>query len=134
MTVVDATGSQIGVTGHGNVISGNSDEGVSLAREETSEGPIPSSNTTIVGNIIGLDATGSAALGNGREGILGGSQGLTIGDTAPGGAQRDLGQRTERDVPAGDLEPDDREQLHRDGCDGDAASGQRERRHLAVGC
>jgi hypothetical protein len=78
--VVDAGGNHIGVAGFGNVISGNSQAGVVLGRVVAQ-----TSNTSIVGNIIGLDATGASALGNGREGILGGSQGLTIGDTAPGG-------------------------------------------------
>jgi hypothetical protein len=52
-----------GATGTGNVISGNASNGVYL------NGPATSGNS-IVGNIIGLDVPGAAALGNGGSGVV----------------------------------------------------------------
>jgi hypothetical protein len=46
-----------------NVISGNRDNGVHLLLS------FSNSNTRVLGNYIGTDATGSAALGNGRYGV-----------------------------------------------------------------
>ena len=49
-----------------NVISGNWDDGINLCRVPL----LPlSSRNMIVGNIIGMDASGTAALGNGDDGI-----------------------------------------------------------------
>jgi hypothetical protein len=61
-------------TGAGNVISGNSTYGIALS------GP----DTTIQGNLIGLNAAGTAALGNGTWGIIGSAPGDVIGGTTPG--------------------------------------------------
>jgi hypothetical protein len=59
-----------------NVISGNASHGVALN----------GSNTTVVGNYIGTDITGTFAIGNGASGIgLNAASGNTIGDTTPGG-------------------------------------------------
>ena len=57
-----------------NVISGNSLGGVHLI----------AAGSTVEGNYIGTDATGTFAVGNGDEGILVQAQNSTIGGTAPG--------------------------------------------------
>ena len=57
-----------------NVISGNSLGGVHLI----------AANSTVEGNYIGTDASGTFAVGNGDEGILVQGQNTTIGGTAPG--------------------------------------------------
>ncbi|HMO93104.1 MAG TPA: DUF4347 domain-containing protein, partial [Pirellulaceae bacterium] len=57
-----------------NVISGNTNNGIVLTGG--------SNNTQIIGNFIGLNAAGSAALGNGSLGIYAGNvSGLVIGGT-----------------------------------------------------
>jgi parallel beta-helix repeat protein len=63
----------------GNVISGNDDHGVYLSGSGTD-------NNTISANLIGVDASGTAALGNGRSGIaiLTGPLGNTIGGISGG--------------------------------------------------
>jgi gliding motility-associated-like protein len=69
-----STGNLIGGTGPGmgNLVSGNSLDGIKL------NGP----SNTVVGNIIGLDATGTIDLGNGRYGIrVAGVANNTIGGT-----------------------------------------------------
>jgi hypothetical protein len=60
-------------TGAGNVISGNDQDGLALA-----------SNYTVLGNIIGLNAAGTAAIANGRYGISLSGSGNAIGGTAAG--------------------------------------------------
>jgi hypothetical protein len=63
--------------GEGNVISGNTTRGIFVQTA--------SNGNTIQGNLIGLNATGSAALGNTTEGIgLSGVSGTIIGGTAAG--------------------------------------------------
>ena len=58
--------------GAGNVISGNTQDGIQLNE----------ASNTVAGNIIGLDASGSADLGNARYGIrIGGVSGNVIGGT-----------------------------------------------------
>ena len=64
--------------GAGNVISGNTGLGVYLA-------PL-TADTLIEGNLIGTNASGTAALGNGRDGIFVNSAGATIGGTSAGAA------------------------------------------------
>jgi|GEM_PF-715997 len=65
------------IAGAGNVISGNGLDGIGLNG---------STNTTILGNYIGTNAAGTAALGNAHEGIwvTAGSTNTTIGGTAAG--------------------------------------------------
>ena len=60
-----------------NVISGNSSTGISIG------GPTVS-NSTIAGNFIGVDVTGTQPLGNGNYGVSIGSPNVTIGGSAPG--------------------------------------------------
>lgn len=65
-----------GMAGAGNLISGNQFEGIIF---------FGGSNNTIQGNLIGTDVTGSAALGNGGEGVwLYSSSGNVIGGAEPG--------------------------------------------------
>ncbi len=67
----------IGGAGAGNLISGNSGDGVYLNAAEF---------TTIQGNWIGLDATGAAALGNGGFGVdLQNSQAAQVGGSRASG-------------------------------------------------
>jgi hypothetical protein len=69
--------------GAGNVISGNGRFGIGL---ENNPGFAPSgANNLVQGNLIGTDATGKAAVGNGADGInLVDMNQDTIGGTAPG--------------------------------------------------
>ena len=76
--MTESPGATIGgsTPGAGNVISGNSNDGIIIERSD---------DAVIRGNIIGLDAIGTAALGNGGYGIAsdqdeGGT--TTIGGTA----------------------------------------------------
>ncbi|MBC8374577.1 MAG: T9SS type A sorting domain-containing protein, partial [FCB group bacterium] len=72
----------------GNVISGNNPTGIVLFEE--------SDNNVIRGNIIGLDASGTAAIGNGdASGISIGSTGNEIGGINPG----------DRNIISGNLGP-----------------------------
>lgn len=61
-----------------NLISGNSGDGVDISGVAT--------NATLLGNYIGTNASGSAALGNGGSGIrvLSASAGIRIGDSGSG--------------------------------------------------
>jgi hypothetical protein len=81
----DAPSTSIGgtTTGAGNVISGNVVYGV-FALQNFSNGQGPD-NSVIEGNLIGTDATGAAALGNGSSGLeLEAGANLVIGGTAAG--------------------------------------------------
>jgi hypothetical protein len=71
-----------------NVISGNDDSGILITGEGTD-------NNTVSGNYIGTDASGTVALGNGRDGvdILNSAENNTIGGTTDG----------ERNVISGNL-------------------------------
>jgi CSLREA domain-containing protein len=75
---VTASGNQIGGTGagQGNVISGNTNDGVQII----------ASNTVLEGNLIGPGANGSTDLGNGNQGVhlSGSASNNTIGGTAAG--------------------------------------------------
>ena len=78
IAILGGTGAQIGDVPNGaNLISGNSGNGISISGT--------TQDATIIGNIIGLNAAGSAKLGNGGYGIraLSGS-GLVIGKAAAG--------------------------------------------------
>ncbi|MGB7346615.1 MAG: FG-GAP-like repeat-containing protein, partial [Pirellulaceae bacterium] len=61
--IVGGTNHQVGGTlaGEGNVISGNSSDGIELSNVD---------GVTIQGNHIGVDASGATGLGNGDDGIL----------------------------------------------------------------
>ncbi len=76
VVVTFASGTQIGgsAAGAGNVISGNSNDGVQL---------LSTSSTTIAGNLIGVASDGATAAGNGGWGIdgLGGVKGTVVGDS-----------------------------------------------------
>ena len=67
--------------GAGNVISGNLGDGISSV---PALGPI-AANDSIVGNLVGTDATGTHALGNGQDGIsVSGPTGVLIGGAGAG--------------------------------------------------
>jgi hypothetical protein len=53
-----------------------------------------SQSTTVTGNYVGLNAAGTAAVGNGSQGIaiFGSSSNNTIGGTTAGARNRHLGQ------------------------------------------
>jgi titin len=72
-----STGNLIGGTGtNGNVIAANGDAGVYL---------LNSASNTIQGNLIGINAAGTAALGNANNGIyLNNAPGNLVGGTTPG--------------------------------------------------
>ncbi len=75
--------------GASNLISGNSGAGVSIDPGAT--------NNVVLGNFIGTDATGERAVPNSADGVLiDGSSNNTIGGTAVGAAQCDLGQYRHR--------------------------------------
>jgi titin len=83
---LDADGDTIGGTaaGAGNLISGNTFDGID----------IPTGiNTTIQGNKIGTDITGTQALGNRQVGLFADSGGNTIGGTATGAGNLISGNR-----------------------------------------
>ena len=64
--------------GEGNLISGNHENGIGIYGSGTT-------NNTIIGNFIGLDSTGTAAIGNGYEGVwIQGAQSNVIGGTITG--------------------------------------------------
>ncbi len=66
------------VAGAGNVISGNTTDGIQLT------GLVATPATTIQGNFIGTDVTGSVAIGNGGYGVdvISGNNANTIGGTS----------------------------------------------------
>ncbi|MET0383102.1 MAG: right-handed parallel beta-helix repeat-containing protein, partial [Burkholderiaceae bacterium] len=70
-----STGNTIGGTaaGAGNLISGNTNTGIEVKSA--------SANTQILGNYIGVNAAGMAALQNGQYGVLLQSDGNTVGGT-----------------------------------------------------
>jgi hypothetical protein len=71
--------------GVGNVISGNTGNGISVIRERVGAMIAPVVEGTVVqGNIIGLDPAGMAPLGNGLAGFRTRDAGALVGGTAPG--------------------------------------------------
>jgi parallel beta-helix repeat protein len=92
--VNNANGNTIGgtVTGARNIISGNTQYGVAL---------VGSSANVVLGNFIGTDNAGTAALpnqGNAGVGILGGSQENLIGGTATGAGNLISGNKDGIDI------------------------------------
>ncbi len=81
--LVDTAGVLIGGTTSAarNVVSGNKQDGISIA---SFQNPPTSINNLIQGNFVGLNAAGTAKLGNGRMGISIGSPGNTIGGAVAG--------------------------------------------------
>ena len=75
--VQDAPNNTVGGTspGAGNVISANGGPGILISGHSESNGSV------VQGNLIGLDASGSAALGNHLQGISIGASDVTIGGT-----------------------------------------------------
>ncbi|OAI39147.1 hypothetical protein AYO38_08110 [bacterium SCGC AG-212-C10] len=82
IAIVDSASNTIGgsVSGAGNLISGNFSFGVRVAGTSTS--------TTITGNRIGSDSTGTLPIGNGRSGIALLSDGNSVG--GPGSLERNI--------------------------------------------
>jgi Ca2+-binding RTX toxin-like protein len=74
--IVGADHTQIGGVGAGNLVSGNSFEGIAL--------DTGSSASVVEGNSVGTDISGRIALGNGGDGILVTNQNQQIGGTAVG--------------------------------------------------
>jgi trimeric autotransporter adhesin len=69
----------------GNVISGNTADGINIQDDDSVHG---SGSNRVLGNYIGLNAAGTAALGNGGNGILvDESQGTSIGEPAWAGGK-----------------------------------------------
>ncbi len=64
-----------------NIISGNS-EGIRIT--QSAGGENDTIGNVIQGNFIGIDASGTQAIGNGSSGIFLGTHGNTIGGTTPG--------------------------------------------------
>ena len=84
VNILDASSNTIGGTtaATGNVISANSDGGVTIS----TDGGQPTTGNLIVGNFIGTDDTGSGALGNTGAGVsmTDGVSGNTVGGAAAG--------------------------------------------------
>ena len=83
VAIMDSSGNTVGgtATGAGNVISGNSGDGVKV----TSDGTTPAAGNLIAGNFIGTDKTGTLALGNTSNGVeLNTASSNTVGGTALG--------------------------------------------------
>jgi CSLREA domain-containing protein len=73
-TRIGANANDANAAAEGNVISGNKQEGVLISGSD---------DNVVAGNYIGVDATGMARLGNGREGVRidSGSSNNTVGGT-----------------------------------------------------
>jgi titin len=73
--------------GTGNVISGNTGDGVDIYFASDPNGPASTDTTLVQGNYIGTDASGVSALGNSGSGVLVSGQNVTsttIGGTGSG--------------------------------------------------
>jgi large repetitive protein len=84
VSVLDSPDNTIGgpASGAGNVISGNSGDGIQLSSVDQGAG---STDTVIQGNLIGLDATGAIILLNNSSGVeVDFGSGTLIGGTRPG--------------------------------------------------
>lgn len=89
--VVSAGTGQIGgvIPGEGNVVSGSTFTGILVTYNTVAAGPTPvlvaqAGPFTIQGNIVGLNASGSAAIGNGTTGISIGTSNQVVGGTSAG--------------------------------------------------
>ena len=80
------------VAGTGNVVSGNSADGIALAN---------SSRATISGNIIGLDATGAFSIPNGQNGIDSQTSDLVVIGGASAGAHNVISGNTSSGIILG---------------------------------
>jgi titin len=71
------TGNTVGGTtaGSGNLVSGNAGDGIAVS----------ANGALVQGNLIGTDASGAAALGNGGNGVLLSGSNNTVGGTADAG-------------------------------------------------
>ncbi len=78
-----ASNNTVGGTAAGarNLISGNSDNGVSILESEPTS---PTTGNLVEGNFIGTDVTGTEALGNGGVGVSIAATGNTVGGAAAG--------------------------------------------------
>lgn len=82
-----------------NVISGNTNTGVRIAA-----GAEPATGNVVAGNFIGTDASGTAALGNGGEGVhLHGEGGAAVSSNTIGGAAAGAGNVIAGNVGSGVL-------------------------------
>jgi hypothetical protein len=83
ITTIRTSGLTIGGTGAGagNLISGNRGTGIVMSNESDPSRTIP---TTIQGNLIGTNAAGTGAVGNGIGITIAAGQNITIGGTASG--------------------------------------------------
>lgn len=81
IVVSDAADNRIGgsVAGERNVVSGNGEHGIQIWGSDAT-------SNNVIGNYVGLDATGTISIGNGLAGIVigGGAQQNRIGGTLPG--------------------------------------------------
>jgi streptogramin lyase len=97
--VVVGSGNLIGGTAAvaGNLVSGNRNGGITVAASIPSiaaVNPGASANDTIQGNLVGLNAAGTATIPNGGWGIyVQGAQNVLIGGTAPGAGNIVAGTR-----------------------------------------
>ena len=93
--------------GAGNVVSGNAFAGISLGGYFVAQNPQDTDANTIQGNLVGLNASGTAAIPNGGYGIdVGSSEDTQVGGTAPGAGNVIAGTQTTSfspgyDAPAG---------------------------------
>ena len=85
VSISSSTGVTIGGTAaHGNVIAGNSGDGVDIAS---------GADNLVAGNWIGTNATGTTTLANAGDGVfIDDSSGNTVGGTCPRRGKPDFGQ------------------------------------------
>jgi hypothetical protein len=88
---IGVSGADAGAAGEGNVISANHWSGVGISGTGTNQ-------NVVAGNLIGVDVTGAALLGNLNDGVgvFGGAQGTRVGTNADG-----AGDALERNVISG---------------------------------
>ncbi|HVS81721.1 MAG TPA: LamG-like jellyroll fold domain-containing protein [Pyrinomonadaceae bacterium] len=80
IVILDASNNNLGISGFGNVISGNTGDGIQIKVQSTS-----SNGNKVQGNFIGTNSAGTAAVPNGGDGVsIQGSSSNTIGGANPG--------------------------------------------------